>query len=373
MLTRLLSLFTFLLLAAAHAVPAPLVANIEGDLWAWTSAQGWTQLTHWGHNGAPILSPDGRRVAYASVTEEAVRARTSGWNPTNIWVLDLTTRRATRVTTQPPSARGAQGLIRSTPAWSPDGGFLAWIQKSAGTQPTRHTLAVYSLSKEATLVAATGARAQTGSPAPAGVLWSSAGLVVLGEVPSVSGLIRGQSPLEVGAGPAITFGASVLNARGDVVRHLILPQAGAPTHLTRFGNSPYLSHLYGGRLLSLTGGADVDRLAPGALGSTPERLVAVRGPQGLSFRVLIREMALICQLLRAGKVIRQWPCPNVSQTGSDFDEGYELTLSPDGQRAAYARDGALYLHDGRMERRILNLKGRSLYGLVWGPVEFRLP
>ncbi|MFC4456365.1 hypothetical protein [Deinococcus sonorensis] len=371
MLTRLLSLLVMVLLSAASAATAPLVANIDGDLWSWTASSGWTQLTHWGHNGSPVLSPDGRMVAYASVTEEAVRAHAMGWSPTNIWLLDLASRTASRLTVQPPGARGAEGLVRSTPTWSPDGQFLAWTQKTAGTQPARHTLVVYSLSNAATLVAATAARTLSVSPAPAGVLWSPAGLIVLGEIPS--GPAHGLTPLELKPGERGTFGASVLTAAGDVVRHVILPEAGAPTHLTRRGNAVYLGSLEGSPLVSLTGGADVDRLAPGALDTTPERMVAVRAPQGLAFRFLMREMTMICQVMRAGKVIRQWPCQNVRLTGPDFDEGFEVTLAPDGRQAAYVRDGALFVHDGHTERRILELQGRDVYGLVWGPVEFRLP
>ncbi|MCA9912000.1 MAG: PD40 domain-containing protein, partial [Anaerolineae bacterium] len=53
----------------AQASPDPILLNIQGDLWAWTSAdQPLQQLTDWGANEAPILSPDGRRAAYLSTS-----------------------------------------------------------------------------------------------------------------------------------------------------------------------------------------------------------------------------------------------------------------------------------------------------------------
>src|SRR5687768_10444848 len=44
----------------AQTPPDPIILNIEGDLWAWDGAdQPMTQLTDWGMNEEPILSPDG--------------------------------------------------------------------------------------------------------------------------------------------------------------------------------------------------------------------------------------------------------------------------------------------------------------------------
>jgi len=123
----------------AQDTPGPIILNLEGDLWAWGGAdQPMIQLTSWGWNESPILSPDGTRVAYISTASIFVEwletsSGSGGFTPPgNIWVLDLASRQTFRVADQPADAvwngptELGKYIIRTSPVWSPDGQQLAW-------------------------------------------------------------------------------------------------------------------------------------------------------------------------------------------------------------------------------------------------------
>ncbi|WP_019587623.1 TolB family protein [Deinococcus apachensis] len=363
MLIRHVLLLAFLLLSVARAASAPLVVNIAGDLWTWTGAQGWQQRTHWGGNGPPVLSPDGRRVAYASVAEGSLDTSRVTGEATNIWVLDLTTWKATRLTNQPAAVSSGQGVMRSTPAWSPDGAFLAWTQRPqralGGGRPSEAvTLVRYAVSSGTARVIRTAVPDLSGTPAPIGLLWGTAGLVMLGT-----------------AGPSTDNTSTyVLDASGRVVRRV--GGAGLVSHLTHLGSSAFLGSFFDEETFySLSGRAHVLR-RPG----TFERLVAVRAPGGLSVQVwwpLQGRDHTDCSLLRSGRRLHTWTCEPAVYGGPVFqdflDLAYDIAVSPDGGQVAYAADDAIFVHDGRGPRRILDLHGRSMNGMVWGPAEFRVP
>jgi dipeptidyl aminopeptidase/acylaminoacyl peptidase len=143
----LLSLF-FLACATrtstAQAQPpqqAPLILNIQGDLWAWAGPGTKLQRrTNWGYNKAPVVSPDGKQIAYKSTAQVAVDAirRVGGYGggdlPANIWVLDVATNNAVRVADQPKDAslmnpnRPDKYIVRSDPAWAGDGTLVVWTE-----------------------------------------------------------------------------------------------------------------------------------------------------------------------------------------------------------------------------------------------------
>lgn len=119
---------------------------IKGDLYEWyPGLNAPNRLTTWKYNSHPVASPDGRYVAYLSVSQAAVTAfRLSSPQvaqaPTNIWLYDTTIQgdaAFTRLVDQPANAVFAVQnriftfsniIIRSRPAWSPDGRQLVWAE-----------------------------------------------------------------------------------------------------------------------------------------------------------------------------------------------------------------------------------------------------
>ncbi len=143
----------------AQSIHQPVYAYREGDIWRYDlTANTATQLTEWGYNGGPILSPDGRKIAYLSTSAEFVAqfeagnvTQTSGTAPANVWVMDIATESFTLVADQT-GASGA-GYLRSLPDWSPDSRRLAWLQIDPNVQDLDSaTLQVYSVDSGTTSI-----------------------------------------------------------------------------------------------------------------------------------------------------------------------------------------------------------------------------
>jgi len=139
----------------------PLVFLKDGDLWSWTpGASNFTQLSTWGYNQRPVLSPNGAQIAYnswATITIEAIGAGqpAMGLIPSNIWVMDPRTGDAFRAADQPPGAvfnanEANNVVMRGTPAWSPDGTRLAWSELLAPEY--RYQLVVFDVNARTTAV-----------------------------------------------------------------------------------------------------------------------------------------------------------------------------------------------------------------------------
>jgi hypothetical protein len=126
---------------SAQLAPGPIILTTDGDLWAWNGAgQPLTQLTTWGRNGGPVLSPDGTRAAYRSVSSiwvDWAQRQTGGSGgyspPENIWMLDIPSGHTYRIADQPADAvwdgpvNSGRYILRSAPDWSPDGQQLVWL------------------------------------------------------------------------------------------------------------------------------------------------------------------------------------------------------------------------------------------------------
>jgi hypothetical protein len=167
--------------AAAPVTTAPIIFLINGDLWEVPApGQPVQQLTHWGHNFNPVLSPDGQKVAYLSLPDAYVQSGGgSGSPPTNVWVYNLTTSASVRVADQPadtadPTKQFHHWINRPTPAWSPDSTQLAWVELASGSQ-----LAIYDVASQKNMLTVDvpgytgpGEGTNTGET----VAWSSAGI-----------------------------------------------------------------------------------------------------------------------------------------------------------------------------------------------------
>lgn len=164
----------------------PLVILMDGDIWLYNdSTLALTQLTRWGYNREPALSPDGKTIAYASVADFAIPAvrqygDTPNLPPTNIWLWNIPTGFSARIADQPPGATYGSGnpnetfVIRSTPSWSPDGLRLAWIDTITGPN-FRQELVIYDMTLNAV-------RTRTPLSVPGrlavGPKWSISGLLI---------------------------------------------------------------------------------------------------------------------------------------------------------------------------------------------------
>lgn len=157
MKTRILLLCVLLLTlagaASAQDATSPVLLLINGeDIWG-AYPSGLARLTFSGYASRPALSPTGNQFAYPVIDQIGIQAlqRTGGLVselPSNIAVVDLTTRTETMAATQPDGAtfnagEPAHAVVRSAPAWSPDGSALAWTEDAA-PEGVR-TLVVYTL------------------------------------------------------------------------------------------------------------------------------------------------------------------------------------------------------------------------------------
>ena len=81
-----------------------------GDIYTWNGAsQSLKQLTSWGYNFAPRVSPDGKWLAYLSMSQAAVDAMVQEqainvYAISNIWLYNLDTEEAIRIAEQPQNA-----------------------------------------------------------------------------------------------------------------------------------------------------------------------------------------------------------------------------------------------------------------------------
>ena len=152
----------FLLLVCLFTLPGqaqsrnepPLYVLIDGDIYSFSDGVPFRETT-WGYNHAPIVSPDGRYIAYGSLPKLLVELDATGeypinydqHPPTNIWIMDTTTRESTRIADQPEQIAGEAPRFshRSDPVWSPDSTQIAWIEANFHDSEDGLVLKIYDL------------------------------------------------------------------------------------------------------------------------------------------------------------------------------------------------------------------------------------
>ena len=124
----------------------------NGDLWKYSLNTGTAMpLTQSGYNGGPVLSPDGRLIAFLEAAPSfvsdfnaGVAGQTAGSPPADIWILEIDSRNLRKVADQ--TGASSAGYLRSIPAWSPDSRKLAWLQIDPQAQSLEDaSLQIYSL------------------------------------------------------------------------------------------------------------------------------------------------------------------------------------------------------------------------------------
>jgi dipeptidyl aminopeptidase/acylaminoacyl peptidase len=178
------------LMGMAQAKNTPLIMFVNGDAWAWDETSGsLRQMTTWGYNYQPALSPDGARIAYVSfaeITVDAIRRDSEVLArsplPSNLWILDIATGNGTRAADEPPDAvfRGStpeNAFVRSKAAWSPDGKQLAWTETFYPGGKTQ--LTVYDVAAlRARTIATDLPEQKTGAGTPMALMWGTVGILV---------------------------------------------------------------------------------------------------------------------------------------------------------------------------------------------------
>lgn len=164
----LLLIFTALLASglSAQQAASPAYLWVRGDLYRLDPDALTTEpLTATGTVSNPVIAPDGARIAYRQASplglEALDRVQAEGEIaeidlPSDIVILDLVSGAMSTIAAQPADASlfvagiADKAIVRSAPAWSPDGTRLAWTEFDFGVEVPR--LMIYDLAAATTTV-----------------------------------------------------------------------------------------------------------------------------------------------------------------------------------------------------------------------------
>lgn len=355
----------------AHAAALPLVFLKDGDIWSWNGSTV-TQLTTWGYNERPVLSPGGKQIAYnswAQITVDAIATGQPafGFIPSNIWVMDTQTGDAFRAADQPAGAvyapNGEQNnvVMRGTPGWSPDGSKIAWSELLV--PESRYQLVVFDVASRSSrvLVQTLPSPFGDGGFVPVhGVEWGSTGIAVVNvAVNGPSGEFEERLYLYDPNTGVLLSDTLIGSSATEFSFHRAW---------TTYNGQEYYGVLYpsGRRFL-----IDARTSAQQDMPALPE-LYTPFAAQNSATAFIAASIDSASNLTKTWTAV--YPSRTQDQLLSFTGEPWNITVSPEGQSLAYFSD-ALYVWQNGQVTQVPGTQGVASpwdVAVVWGPTAWRV-
>src|SRR5258708_2905246 len=342
-------------IVSAQQANSTLLLQISGDLWSWAGKQP-QRRTNWGYNQVPVLSPDGKTIAYKSTAQLAVDAIKrvgsigGGDLPANLWLMDMATGTATRITEQPDGASFQQAgtpdriEIRSTPAFSPDSQMLAWteilIDKTQNPDQSAQ-LVIYDIAHKSSKIIVPRLPPQYGVPGALQLQWGTPGIAIWSVTSSTDA--KGQF--------AVQNNLLLYDTAGKQLSILYVGEI-YEFGWIKDGDRDYLATLGKGSAnqpVDQTQWLLIDPLSGRVFGmpGVPE-MYSLSAPNGLSL------------FAASVSTVPDWQIGAPGQTGAKrgaLDDVYTfshaVSISPDGRQVAYVQQGGGYIYTQTKVTRIV--------------------
>jgi hypothetical protein len=348
----------------AQGITTPIIFLLNGDIYSYdVQSATTTQLTTWGYNEAPILSPDGTYFVYNSWASQFVETLVGGTfgyigsPPSNLWLWEVSSGDATRIAEQPANmippttTEGGNGIIRSTPVWSPDGAQIAWTE--AQLPDYGYRLMTYNLATESSrvLVDRLSLGFQDGGIVLQTPTWGSGGIALARWDGGNAGFEQTLTIYHPFDG-SIVYSTVVSSSENGALANVWLDDVENTIALAYRGHWEMLNVVTGQRT-QLSGVGPYSRLAAS---NTTFPVTAGYTESSLSLQI---------------------PAGSTFDSASLFQLHLDVAISPDGNSMAYVND-ALYV---KLQNQItVRVNGTTLdtstsfglnHGVVWGPIGWR--